>query len=55
MGMEGGGEGPDDVVERDICYQRRKHEPRHEAEGGEERNIQGGWAEGREGVSGLSD
>lgn len=55
MGMEGGGEGPDNVVERDICYQRRKHEPRREAEGGEERNIQGGWAEGREGVSGLSD
>lgn len=54
-GDGGGGEGPDDVVERDICYQRRKHEPRHEAEGGEERNIQGGWAEGREGVSGLSD
>lgn len=55
MGMEGGGEGPGDVVESDICYQRRKHEPRHEAEGSEERNTQGSWAEGREEVAGLSD
>lgn len=55
MGMEGGGEGPADIVERGICYQRRKHEPRHEAESDEERKIQGGWAEGRERVSGLSD
>lgn len=45
--MEGGGEGPADIVESDICDQRRKHELKHEAEGGEERNTQGGWAEGR--------
>lgn len=53
--QEDGGKGPADAVERDICHWRRKHKLRHEVEGDEERNIQGGWTECREGVSRQSD
>lgn len=47
------GKGADRAVEREICYQRRKHQPRHETEGDEERNIQRGWTEWRAGIPGL--
>lgn len=53
--QEDGGKGPADAVERDICYQRRKHKLLHEVEGDGERNIQGGWTECRKGVSRQSD
>lgn len=52
---EEGGKGLADAVGRDICYRRRKHKLRHGVEGGEERNIQGGQKECREGASRQSD
>lgn len=53
--QEDGAKGAADAVERDICHRRRKHQLRHEVEGDEEGNIQGGWMERREGVSRQSD
>lgn len=43
------------VLHKAAGLQRRRRKLRHEVKGDKERNVQGGWREHREAVSGQSD